>query len=186
MFGGTARADSRCPARAAPRSPTLGPAGRTGRQALPLLPAAAPMASTLRRCDTYRYLGITPVCGEVASQHRSISKVKPVGFWKCSQVRIDLADAPVRACPFQMLQKPLVLSKGSRFPPSRQDERESGFPSTIGPSALWKHLPQCVPTHGLRAGTAICLHVFQQMRVFLIHQLFCSVLYCVVPRIAPL
>jgi hypothetical protein len=24
------------------------------------------------------------------------------------------------------------------------------------------------------------------MRVFLIHQLFCSVLYCVVPRIAPL
>jgi hypothetical protein len=69
-----------------------------------------------------------------------------------------------------VLHKPLVLLEWRRFPPSRQDERGSGFPTSTGPPAIRKHLPQFVPAHRLRARTAIYLHVFQQLSVFLVRR----------------
>ena len=51
---------------------------------------------------------------------------------------VNLIYAPMRVCPFQMLQESQVLLERRSIPPGRQDEREGWFPSVAGTSAVGK------------------------------------------------
>ncbi|SPF34070.1 hypothetical protein SBA4_1420005 [Candidatus Sulfopaludibacter sp. SbA4] len=99
----------------------------------------------------------------------SVREVVPVAFRQCSQVRINIINAPVRVRPLKMLQEPQILQKVGGIPPSRENQRGCRLPSFAHPVPARKHLPETVPENRLRAHATVGLHVFQEFSIFLVH-----------------
>lgn len=75
------------------------------------------------------------------AERRLIPKVIPIGLRESPKVLRYFINGTVRVCPFQVLKESQVFLKSRSIPPSRQDQRESRFPSDPGKAAVWKHLP---------------------------------------------